>query len=329
MIDIRRLSFAYPGVGSKVVLDDISIALEPGFVYGLMGQNGVGKSTLFRLLSGANPPSSGEVRVLGCTPFERQPFFLQNICLVPEDIFVPSMSLSSYGEVYGAFYPKFSMTDLKRYALDFDISLDKNMAFMSMGQRKKAAISFALATNARILLLDEPTNGMDIPSKRFFRSIIAERHMDDSMIIVSTHQIRDIEPCVTAAIIVHDRRIILCETVKNLLAQYRFGRFPEDEPYIYAERVSRTEREGITRRKAGDTSQGEIDLELLFEAAVAGVFDENGQPVRQWKRNECDSDSADTFEQKSMRDENYQRKVENRAFDAETSDDDFDAKRGR
>jgi ABC-2 type transport system ATP-binding protein len=267
MIKFRNVSFRYAS-SKPFVLDNVSMDLQPGHIYGLLRKNGVGKSTMFRLISGLNPVTQGSVLTLQSVPFKRSPLMLQDIFLLPEEIDFPAMTALKYGSLYGAFYPKFSLEKMKTYLEQFNIRLDQKLNTMSQGQRKKAYIAFALACNTRILLMDEPTNGLDIPSKTIFRKMLATCQGEERLIIISTHQVRDLERLIDAVIIMEEQHLALCDTAENLLKTFHFGAYEPDAEVIYHDDTERG-RIGLTLR--GDApvqTLDDLDLEILFNAMV-------------------------------------------------------------
>ncbi len=279
MIDLECVTFKYSN--SRTVFRDASLHLDPGHIYGLFGKNGVGKSTLFRMICGANPIAGGTIRVLDQTPFDRSPRLLGNLCLIPEDMAMPAMNIQTFAKHYGAFYPNYSASDLAKYVEMFEIPPDQKMSAMSLGQRKKSMVAFAFSLHTQILLMDEPTNGLDITSKRMFRSILEEAKTSDQLIIISTHQARDLEQLIDAVLIVAEKKIIVNAKVSDILAKYRFGECSPDgdNPPIYSESVC-GRCMGISRRAPGDGAaqpENGIDLEMFYEAAISGAFKgENG-----------------------------------------------------
>jgi ABC-type multidrug transport system, ATPase component len=171
MIDIQNLHFAYK---KKKVFTGLSLKLQPGHIYGLLGKNGTGKSTLLRNIAGMLFPDQGKINVLNYTPGERKPAFLQEVFMVPEELYFPDIPLEQLLKYYAPFYPRFDREQFERYITEFEIPRDNSFLRMSYGQKKKVLISFGLASNAAVLLMDEPTNGLDIMSKSQFRKVMAE-----------------------------------------------------------------------------------------------------------------------------------------------------------
>ena len=172
MMNVNQVSFGYGRKKAKV-LDGFSMNLEKGSVYGLLGKNGTGKSTLLYLMAGLLRPQSGHILYKGVEATKRYPETLQDMFLVPEEFALPNVSLKQYVQLNAPFYPRFSDELLKACLRDFDMNEDIHLGELSMGQKKKAFMCFALATNTSLLLMDEPSNGLDIPSKSQFRKVIA------------------------------------------------------------------------------------------------------------------------------------------------------------
>ncbi len=222
MLKIENLSFRYPHQ-RKPVFEDISLEPSAGGVYGLLGPNGAGKSTLLYLISGLLTPSHGMVKYQGANTRLRLPETLSQIFLVPEEFFLPNISLKEYIKVLSPFYPKFSMEDLARNLEMFGMDQDIHLQSLSMGQKKKAYMCVALAANTDLLLMDEPTNGLDIPSKANFRSFIASNMTDERTIIISTHQVADINQLIDHVIIMNDREILLNQDLGTIMSRLAFG----------------------------------------------------------------------------------------------------------
>ena len=203
MIEVDKLLFGYGKEKSKI-LDGFSMKLNKGSVYGLLGRNGTGKSTLLYLLAGLLRPQSGRVLYKGVDVGLRYPMTLQDMFLVPEEFALPGLSLKQYVKLNATFYPNFSYELLKSCLNNFDMDENVHLGELSMGQKKKAFMCFALAANTSLLMMDEPTNGLDIPSKSQFRKVIASGMSDDKAVIISTHQVRDIDSLLDHVLVTKD-----------------------------------------------------------------------------------------------------------------------------
>ena len=191
MLKINDLAFSYSGNSCKV-FNDFSLEFEKGAVYGLLGKNGTGKSTLLYLITGLLHPQQGSVLYKGEEVRRRLPSTLSDMFIVPEEFELPSMTMKQYVKLNAPFYPNFSEEQLTQNLALFDFDENVRLGDLSMGQKKKVYMSFALAANTSLLVMDEPTNGLDIPSKSEFRRLIANNMTDEKTIIISTHQVRDI-----------------------------------------------------------------------------------------------------------------------------------------
>jgi len=266
MIDISNLQFSY-GMSGRRVFDNFSLRLEENHIYGLLGKNGTGKSTLLYLVSGLLRARHGSVIIDGRESSERSAATLGDIFMVSEVFTFPPERISRYAGVNKVFYPRFS-DDIFRRCLDgFQIGGDPRLDQLSMGQQKKVLMSFALAARTKYLFMDEPTNGLDIPSKAQFRQTVAENMTDDRTVVISTHQVHDIEQLLDHILIIDETGIRMNQSVADICDKYVFEyRTPgETEGVIYAEPALQGNAVIAERNGREETS---INLELLFNAAV-------------------------------------------------------------
>lgn len=265
MINVENLSFFYRKSKGKV-LHDFSLSLERGRVYGLLGKNGAGKSTLLYLMSGLLTSKSGKVVYHGVDVRKRLPITLQDMFLVPEEFELPSVSLAKYVELNSKFYPKFSHEDMLAYLRCFEMDQDMNLGGLSMGQKKKIFMSFALATNTSLLLMDEPTNGLDIPGKSQFRRFIASGMSEDKTILISTHQVRDIDKALDHVLIMNNSKVLLNESITSITERLLFVD-SDDRELLKEALFASPSIQGNSLILANKYSEeSEINLELLFNA---------------------------------------------------------------
>ena len=221
MIAFKDVCFSYRR--NVPVLSNLSLQIEPGTVCGLLGRNGVGKSTMLYLTAGLLRPRSGQVLCNGYIPSDRQVNFLNDIFIVPEEFDLPPITLDEYVRINSVFYPKFNLNLMHSILEIFALPGNINLGALSLGQKKKAFLSFALACNTSILLLDEPTNGLDITAKRMFRAAITAAMTDDKTIIISTHQVYDVENILDHVVIADNNRILLNRPMIDIQTKLRFG----------------------------------------------------------------------------------------------------------
>lgn len=213
MLSIQNIKFGYNK--HMNVLDDFSLNFSQSGIYGLLGKNGTGKSTLLYLMMGLLRPQKGNVSVDGISASLRVPEVLQEMFLVPEEYDLPSIPLRKYVKAIKPFYPRFSDELLERCLTNFDMKSDVNLGSLSMGQKKKVYMCIALAANTRYLLMDEPTNGLDILSKSQFRKVVIESMSDDKTVIISTHQVHDVERLLDHVVIVDRNRVLLDQRLEE------------------------------------------------------------------------------------------------------------------
>ena len=268
MMEIKNVSFGYNR--KQTVFDDFSLSLEEGSVYGLLGKNGTGKSTLLYLMTGLLRPRQGEVLYKGVNVFLRRPETLSQMFIVPEEFTLPKVSLKQFVNLNRPFYPRFSDELLRSCLRDFDMNEDIHLGELSMGQKKKAYMCFALATNTQLLVMDEPSNGLDIPSKSQFRRVVASGMSEEKAVIISTHQVRDIDSLLDHVIIIDGSRTLLNRSVSDICRYLCFdevssGELTGDElftqPSVHGQSVLFPNRLG--------EEEGTLNLELLFNATLA------------------------------------------------------------
>lgn len=264
MIALKNVAFGYDR--HRKVFSNLTLSLREGHIHGLLGCNGVGKSTLLRLVCGLLAPDSGEITIDGFRPQERSVPMLARLMLVPEEISLPDIAFRRFAALTGAFYPGYSPDEFAAHcaALGIDASLKPRR--MSMGERKKAYIAFALACNTQLLLLDEPTNGLDIPSKAVFRRLLAGYANEQRTVVLSTHQVREIEELVDNVIICDKEGLVLDATTRLLAERLTFGQLPRNTMAYYRE-AGLTGDTGIAVNTSGNESRPR--LEMLFNAVTA------------------------------------------------------------
>ncbi|MGV3658005.1 MAG: ATP-binding cassette domain-containing protein [Chitinophagaceae bacterium] len=272
MINIQNLHFSYK---KKKVFDNLNLQLTPGHIYGLLGKNGTGKSTLLKNVAGLLFPKQGHVTVNGFVPGKRQPAFLKDMVMVPEEFYLPNIPLADFIKIESPFYPNFNEGQLQTYLRDFDVPQDSTLQNMSYGQKKKVLISFALATNAKVLLMDEPTNGLDIISKSQFRKVLASALDEDRCIVISTHQVKDLENLIDRVTIIDEGKILFDQRVEDIMEKLSF-RISSDEREAKEALYSESSLKGnVIVTPNYEAEEGKLDMELLYKAIVT-----NGEKIK-------------------------------------------------
>lgn len=272
MLQIQNLTFGYKSSKGHNVLSNVNLELNRGSIVGLLGKNGTGKTTLLNLITGQLFAKEGVIAIDDENVRTKSKSVLEKIYFMPEELTVPNMTLNDFIRLYSPFYKDYSQEKmdecLREFELtsDSEIHLDKSLNKLSMGTKKKVFISFAIATNVPLLIMDEPTNGLDIPSKRIFRKLINSHMSEDRAIIVSTHQVHDVEKMVDHIVMVGKQDLLINDTIQGLAEKYTFGTSPKGE-VIYSEK-SLDGNLCVARRIEGE-EETPVSLELLFEAVNA------------------------------------------------------------
>jgi ABC-2 type transport system ATP-binding protein len=267
MVKINNLSFGYSR--KKILYDKLNLSLETGRIYGLLGKNGAGKSTLLRNMCGLLFPSAGTISVNGFEPQKRQPSFLQTVYLIPEQIYVPRLSINRYVELYAPFYPKFDIVQFRDFMDVLKVEGNPKLTDLSFGQQKKFIIAFGLACNTQLLIMDEPTNGLDIPSKSQFRKLLASTITDDRIFIISTHQVRDLDNLIDQVVVVDNGEVLLNASIDEISEKLCFKLVPElpdTEQVLYSESSMMGHAVVMANTEGVDTK---VHLEYLFNAITA------------------------------------------------------------
>lgn len=273
MIEIKDLAFSY---GKTPVLKSITTTLEEGRIYGLLGENGVGKTTLLTLLCGLKKVCSGSISTDGENPFDRTPTLLQNQFYLPDEVLPVAMKAECFAKERGAFWPDYDHSKFLEIMKEFENDPAKKMNQMSAGQLKKTYISLALACGCKYIFMDEPTNGLDIPSKTQFRSAIMKYTSDDSTIVISTHQVRDLENIIDPIIILDRQDVLLNASVEEITSKLYFDYGTQLHPEsLYSEQLPG----GFIQVYPNTTGEdSKINVEALFNAVhknkelIKGMF---------------------------------------------------------
>lgn len=264
MIKIDNLGFTYGDKRSKdkYVLENINMTLKEGRIYGLLGENGVGKTTLLTLLCGLKKPHEGSILIDGKIPYKRQPSLLTEIYYLGDEVAAYNMKAIDYASDRGRFWEGFSLETFKEVMEIFGNNLDRKMTHMSFGQLKKTHIAFALACKTKYLLLDEPTNGLDIPSKAQFRKAVTKHTREDSVIVISTHQVRDLENIIDPIIIMDRKDVLLNATIEEITEKLYFDytNAPEEDA-LFNEMVPGSNVSVYLNNGRGESR---ISIEALF-----------------------------------------------------------------
>lgn len=268
MIQFKDFTFYYNK--HQQMYDGLDLTLEKGHIYGLLGKNGAGKSTMLKNAVGTLYPKSGSCEVNGVESAKRRPSMLREIFFLPEQIAAPEVKIDQFIKMNAPFYPKFSKELFDKVMREFDLKTENKLHQLSHGQQKKVFLAFGIAAQTDWLIMDEPTNGLDIPSKSAFRRVVTSFISEDRGIVISTHQIGDIEKLIDSIVVVDEGKLLLNKGLYEISERLSFKLINQPEelakPALYQEEY------GVGNRVITENTTGEeslIDLEILFNAVTS------------------------------------------------------------
>ena len=262
MIELKDIEFSYRKKGTPA-LTAVTAVIEPG-VHLLAGENGAGKTTLLHLIAGLSQPQRGEVLIDGKSPASDRPSAMGRTLLLEEGMMLPGKTIRGFAHLHSRFYPAFSAEAFTANLAAFGLSGDEPMKSLSLGNRKKAQLSYALALNVDILLLDEPTNALDIESKATLRKLIASNLDERQTVIVSTHTVSELENLIDGAVILTRSRLIFAGSEDAVSSRLSFlvTRVPEPDALYSEIQPGRV----LSITKADDCQETRVDWRLFYSA---------------------------------------------------------------
>lgn len=271
-VDVQGLCFGY---GKARLFEHFDAQTHSPGIYGVFGRNGSGKSTLLKLLSGLLTPGTGHLRVLGYEPRRRAAEFLSQVYFLPEEFHLPNLRPNQLQDTHARFYPQFEPALFAQYLATLEVPADQQFAAMSLGQKKKAVIAFALATQTPLLLMDEPTNGLDIVSRAQFKNLMQRPEQRRRTVLISTHQAHDLEQLLQQVWFIDQGQLVLAASLHRLTQYLEMGVAPDVTALPVASRLLYHERLGsqygwLARRESplepGAATPDSLQLELLYKA---------------------------------------------------------------
>ena len=221
MSDIIHARSVSKSFGNKLVLENIDLSVSKGEVIGLIGPNGAGKTTLLKSILGL-APFDGELSVLGLNPQASRKSLMQRVSFIADTAILPSwIRVSEAIEFISNTHPNFNKEKACSYLESTNISLDAKVRELSKGMITKTHLSIIMAIDSELLVLDEPTLGLDIVKrKEFYQQLLGDYFDDEKTIIITTHQVEEIENILTRAVFINDGRIILDESTESIEDHY-------------------------------------------------------------------------------------------------------------
>lgn len=268
MIEIENLNFGY---GKSFLFDNLNLSIKDGNIYGLLGKNGAGKTTLLKIMCGLIFPKEGKCLIADEESRLRYPDILKEMFFIPESFNLPEITVKSYLNLNSVFYEKFDKDIFYNKLSEFEIKTDKKLDNLSFGQKKKFLLAFGIASNCKILIFDEPTNGLDIPSKRIIRNHLVQAKSQDRIIIISTHNVKEMESVFDDIIILESGKIIFREGVSTIKEKFMIKQVSSLEDTSNAIYCENTPGGYCVLQKNDSYNKNEIDLEFFFNAVTSEV----------------------------------------------------------
>ena len=263
MIKIENISYGYKP--KQPIFSDISLKVGSG-IYGLLGENGVGKTTLIHLICGLLFPWKGECSIDNSNSARRSPELLNRYFFLPEEMQMPTESIYQFAARHSVFYPRFSRKDFEQNLEELHIDGKQKLSAVSYGQQKKAMLAYAFALHTPYILLDEPTNGLDITSRQALKRIISRSMDDESTLLISTHQAHDFENLLDHLVILGKGEILLNRSLDEISNRLLFARtdiLPAES--IYSEQDLAGHFSILPNE---DGEENTPDIELLYKAVL-------------------------------------------------------------
>ena len=214
LIEVSHLSKYY---GKKAALNNVSLTLEPGKIIGLLGPNGSGKTTLIKVLNGLLKDIKGEVMIHGQKPGKSTKAIISY--LPDDDYFSDWMKAEDAVELFKDFYKDFDADKASSLMERLSIDPKQRIKTMSKGQKEKFQLSLVMSRNALVYIFDEPIGGVDPAAREVILDIILNNYSEDSLVLISTHLITDIEKIFDEVVFLKEGEIVLHRNVEELRSE--------------------------------------------------------------------------------------------------------------
>ena len=198
----------------KQVLKDINLTVERGKIIGLLGKNGMGKTTLLKLINDLLTPTSGEVLINGIAPGVESK---KIISYLPEKTYLDmNMTINEAIKYFDEFYENFNVEKAKKLLEDLDLNINDRLSKISKGMQEKLQLILVMSRDAELYILDEPLGGVDPATRDYILDTILSNFKEGSSVIISTHLISDIERILDDVIFIDKGKIILTSSADEL-----------------------------------------------------------------------------------------------------------------
>jgi len=207
--------------GDLQALDGISMQVDAGSITGLIGPNGAGKTTLLRALLGLNTCDGG-LEVMGMDPRTQRTLLQQHVCFIADTAVLPGwMKVDQVLDYVSGVHPRFSKEEAQRLLRQTEVGLSRRVKQLSKGMTVQLHLALVMAIDAKLLILDEPTLGLDILfRKRFFEQLLNDYYDDERTIIISTHQVEEVENILTDALFMRSGQVVLHDSMESVADRF-------------------------------------------------------------------------------------------------------------
>jgi len=230
LIHATNLTKTYPSAPTATkALDGFSLEVESGRIVGLIGPNGAGKTTALRAILGLTPVQ-GQLDVLGLNPFTQRDALMRSATFIADVGILPRwMKVNQLIDFVDGVHPGFEPDLCKTALKNTDISLTQKVSTLSKGMVTQLHLALILAIDARLLVLDEPTLGLDIIYRQhFYNTLLNEYYQSDRSILISTHEVREIEHLLTDVVFINHGRVVLSSSMDAIAERYHQVNVPSD-----------------------------------------------------------------------------------------------------
>lgn len=207
--------------GNFQALKDVNISIDKGKIVGLIGPNGAGKTTLLKSVLGLDS-CDGDLRVLGIDPFKKRDELMKEICFIADVAVLPKwIKVSQLLEFTEQTHPNFSIEQAKNFLTKTKVNMDHKVKELSKGMTAQLHLAIVMSIDAKLLVLDEPTLGLDILfRKQFYDNLLNDYFDNERTIIITTHQVEEIEHILTDVVFIREGEIVLDANMDELNESY-------------------------------------------------------------------------------------------------------------
>jgi len=267
MISVSNLTKTF---GDFKALDNLSLNVKKGSVYGLIGPNGAGKTTAIKHITGVYMQDSGEVLISGEHIFENIPL-KSKLIYIPDDLyFFPAYTIKSMAKFYKDIYPTWNEERFEKLKAVFNMDINRRISRLSKGMQKQVAFWLGISTMPDVMILDEPVDGLDPVMRRRVWSLIMQDVADrDTTVLISSHNLRELEDVCDHVGVLHDGKVVIEKGIDEVKSDFHkiqvafSGELPESIKTLDIRHI---------------TSHGSVNLMIVKgdrEAAVKTLKDAN------------------------------------------------------